>query len=98
MYNMNKLTKRLVVAAMTVLLLTIHIYQAHSLKLEQFTEDMMEYFGAEDPVVLFDPLVVSAPLSLGMTTSFIVIEYDMEEPEMEAEVYKVTFSTVIIFL
>ena len=75
--------------------LLLHICQAHSLKLERFTEDMMEYFGAEDPVVLFDPLVVSAPLSLGMTTSFIVIEYDMEEPK--ADINKVAIYNLFSF-
>ena len=85
---MYKSTEQLV-AAVSVLLLTNCICPLHSLNVEQFTEDMMEYFGVEDPVVLFDPLVVTTPLSLGMTTSFIVIEYDTEEPGAEAEIYKV---------
>ena len=79
---------KLIAAVIMALLLTNHISQ--SLKLEQFTEDIMEYFGTEDPVVLFDPLVVSTPLSLGRTTSFIFLEYDTEEPDMGAEIQMVT--------
>ena len=92
----NKITKQFVFV-MTLLMLNNHIYPSHSLDMEQFTRDMMDYFGAEDPVVLFDPLVVLTPLSLGITTSFISIEHDVDEPEMEAEVYKVTFSVKNMF-
>ena len=80
-------TKSVIISTMVALSMPIHTL--HCLNLEQFTEDMMEYFGAEDPVVLFDPLAVSTPLTLGVTTSFIVIEYDLEEPDMEADIYKV---------
>ena len=82
------ITTRSVVIS-TMVALTIPFHTLHCLNLEQFTEDMMEYFGAEDPVVLFNPLAVSTPLALGVTTSFLVIEFDLEEPEMEADIYKV---------
>ena len=85
--------KKLIAAAMMVLLLTNHT--SHANKLEHFTEDIIEYFGAEDPFVLFDPLVVSTPLSPGRTTSFTVLEYDMEEPDMGAEIHKVSHQIYI---
>ena len=84
---MCRTTRSVIISAMVALSMPIHTL--HCLNLEQFTEDMMEYFGAEDPVVLFDPLAVSTPLALGVTTSFIVIEYDLEEPKVEADINKV---------
>ena len=78
---MCRTTRSVIISAIVALSMPIHTL--HCLNLEQFTEDMMEYFGAEDPVVLFDPLTVSTPLALGVTTSFIVIEYDMEEPKAD---------------
>ena len=83
---MCRTTRSVIISAMVALSMP---QKLHCLNLEQFTEDMMEYFGAEDPVVLFNPLAVSTPLALGVTTSFLVIEYDSEEPNMEADIYKV---------
>ena len=90
---MCRTTRSVIISVMMALSMPIHTL--YCLNLEQFTEDMMEYFGAEDPVVLFDPLAVSTPLALGVTTSFIVIEYDMEEPK--ADINKVAIYNLFSF-
>ena len=63
-----------------------------SFNVEQFTEDMVEYFGAELPVVLYDPAVVLPPQSLRMAVSFIAS--DIPDMGMESDVYQEPFFSV----
>ena len=91
-YNVAK--QFLVIEAMAIAF-SFCISPSHSLNVEQFTEDMVEYFGADLPIILFDRDAVTSPLSLKMAASF--IEFDSTVPGMEAEVVKGSCSVLVHF-
>ena len=90
----NAAKQLLVIETMTIYF-SFCIYPSHSLNVEQFTEDMVQYFGADLPIILFDRDAMTSPLSLRMAASF--IEFDRTEPGMESEVVKGSCSVLVHF-
>ena len=91
----SNVAKQLLVIETMAIFFSFCICPSHSLNVEQFTEDMVEYFGADLPIILFDRDAVMSPLSLKMAASF--IEFDRTEPGMEAEVVKGSCSVLVHF-
>ena len=85
--------KCLIVICLTSLLDNLY-NPVQSFNIVQFTEDMVEYFGAELPVVLYDPAVVLPPHSLRMAVSFIAS--GIPDPGVESDVHQEPFFSTSI--